>query len=350
MRTKLYRIVCLSALAAAVILPQAWAQDVPQCSLAWSEYPSWSTFGVAHMNKIIDGRPVRQGEVEKKWNVDLVLKVMEYDPSIGAYAAGEVDAVTITNMDTLNVALGRPSVMVLPTSTSWGADATLVPKSITTVEQLKGINCYGLQASVSEYMFDRNLILVDKDPKDFTFKNRDPGAAAMAVQTGNDDCIVVWNPFVLETLKQRTDYHVIFDSTTIPNEIIDSLVFAQESLDKPGGDRCAAAAIDAFYRISQMVDDPDTRDDTLIALGQKFSSLGLQKMRKVVQQTKFYKTPEDGLALMKGDELPEIMKTVYGLWRDKGIVTEDVSIGYGSTGKAVFRFDPSYIERYQKGP
>jgi NitT/TauT family transport system substrate-binding protein len=348
----MFQLVCLSALAATIVAPQIWAQDVPQCSLAWSEYPSWSTFGVAHMNKVIDGRPVRQGEIEKKWNVDLVLKVMEYDPSIAAYAAGEVDAVTITNMDTINVALGRPSVMVLPTSTSWGADATLVPKSVSSVDQLKSTTCYGLEASVSEYMFDRCLSLLGKDPKDFRFKNRDPGAAAMAVQTGNDDCIVVWNPFVLETLKQRSDYHVIFDSTAIPNEIIDSVVFGQDALDRPGGDRCAAATIDAFYRVSQMIEDPDTRDKTLIALGQKFSSLGLQKMRKVVQQTKFYKTPEDGLALMKGDELPEIMKTVYGLWRDKGIVTEDVSIGYGSksaAGRAVFRFDPTYIERYQKG-
>jgi len=28
----------------------------PAFSLAWSEYPAWSAFGVAHVYKIIDGR------------------------------------------------------------------------------------------------------------------------------------------------------------------------------------------------------------------------------------------------------------------------------------------------------
>jgi hypothetical protein len=46
---------------------------------------------------------------------------------------------------------------------------------------------------------------------------------------------VVWNPFVLETLNRRKDTHVLFDSTTLPNEIIDAVVMAQASLDKPGG-------------------------------------------------------------------------------------------------------------------
>ena len=37
------------------------------------------------------------------------------------------------------------------------------------------------------------------------------------------------------------------------------------------------------------------RDDTLVALGAKFSSLGLEDMKLVVQQTKFYKTPQDAM-------------------------------------------------------
>src|SRR4051812_33100189 len=46
----------------------------PQFSLAWSEYPSWSVFGVAHMQKLIDGAAGKQGPLETKWNIDIVLK------------------------------------------------------------------------------------------------------------------------------------------------------------------------------------------------------------------------------------------------------------------------------------
>ena len=35
--------------------------------------------------------------------------------------------------------------------------------------------------------------------------------------------IVVWNPFVIATLASREDVRVLFDSTKIPNEIVDSV-------------------------------------------------------------------------------------------------------------------------------
>src|ERR1051325_586332 len=49
---------------------------VPTFSLAWSEYPSWSVFGVASELGLIDGRQGHQGELEKKWGVDIVLELM----------------------------------------------------------------------------------------------------------------------------------------------------------------------------------------------------------------------------------------------------------------------------------
>ena len=50
--------------------------------------------------------------------------------------------------------------------------------------------------------------------------------------------------------------------------------------------------IETFYAVSQLLEDPVQGDDTLVALGAKFSSLPLEEMQKVVEQTKFYKTAE----------------------------------------------------------
>src|SRR5215211_2116137 len=107
----------------------------PSFSLAWSEYPSWSVFGVAHAEKLIDGAQGRQGPIEKKWNVDIVLKEAEYDPCLTKYGAAQCDAVCITTLDALNPSLTRPSVVILPTSTSAGADALIVPNTITDIKQ-----------------------------------------------------------------------------------------------------------------------------------------------------------------------------------------------------------------------
>lgn len=346
---KLFTQTKLAAASLAVVaVPFTAFAAAPSFSLAWSEYPSWSVFGVAHVNKLIDGRQGRVGPIERKWNVDIVLKEAEYDPCLSMYGSAQCDAVCITDMDVLNPALSRPSTIILPTSTSFGADALIVTESIKDIQALRGRKVYGLAKSVSEYCFVRNLELLGEKESDFKFSNMDPGAAAVAMQQKQKDfdAIIVWNPFVLETLNKRRDTKVLFDSTTIPNEIIDCVAVAQSSLDKPGGKDFACAVIETYYAVNQLIAAPKTRDDTLVALGEKFSHLDLASMKKVVQQTKFYSTPKEGLDVLTGTELPVIMKKVVEFCVKHEITPTAPKVGYGtkqeSPGMAL-RFDPSYI-------
>ena len=320
--------------------------DAPVFSLAWSEYPSWSAFGVAHEVGLINGKRGELGQIEKKWGVDIELKEAEYDPCLVMYGASQCDAVCITNMDVLNPSLSRKSVAILPTSTSNGADALIVTEGIAGVADLKGKKVYGLAKTVSEYCFARNLEILGENEADYSFTNMDPGAAALAMQQkqGGYDAIVVWNPFVLETLNKRADTKVLFDSTSIPGEIIDMVVVAQDSLAKPKGKEFACAIAETFYELSKRIEAPATRDDTLVALGQKFSNLDLESMKKVVEQTQFYKTPAEGLALLKGDKLPGIMEKVVAFCVTHDIVPEKPKVGYGAASDAMLRFDPTYIE------
>ncbi len=325
----------------------------PSFSLAWSEYPSWSVFGVANELKLIDGAEGKQGPIEKKWNVDIVLKEAEYDPCLTMYGAAQCDAVCITTLDALNPSLSRPSVVILPTSTSYGADALIVPNTIKDIRQLRGKKIHGLAKSVSEYCFNRNLELVGEKPADYKFTNMDPGAAAVAFQQkqAETEAIIVWNPFVLETLNKRKDAHVLFDSTTIPNEIIDSVVVAQASLDKPGGKDFACAVIETYYAINKRIADPATKDDTLVALGEKFSHLDLAAMKKVVQQTKFYSTPKAGLDLLTGGEIKSLTAKVTEFCVKQEITASAPKVGYGTKAQAAganLRLDPSYIRLAQE--
>lgn len=321
--------------------------DVPSFSLAWSEYPSWSAFGVAHEVKLINGKEGQLGPIEKKYNVDIVLKEAEYDPCLSMYGAGQCDAVCITNMDILSPSLSRAGVAILPTSTSFGADALIVSQAVADVDQLKNVKVRGLALSVSEYCFARNLEILGKDPKQYQFANMDPGAAALAMQQRQQgfDAIMVWNPFVLDTLNKRKDCRVLFDSTTIPGEIIDMVVVGKRSLEKPGGKQFALAVVDTFYQLNKRMNDPATRDDTLIALGEKFSNLDLASMRKVVQQTKFYGTPEEGIGVYTGDPLKDTMKKVVKFCVDHGMVDKPPIVAYGKEeADASLRFDPSYMQ------
>jgi len=322
--------------------------SVPSFSLAWSEYPSWSTFGVAHELKIIDGAAGKLGPVEEKWGVDIVLKEADYDTCIVMYGAGQCDAACLTNMDSLAPGLTRPAVGILPTSTSDGADACIVTDNIKQVQDLKGKKIYGLAKTVSEYTFVRNLDLLGEREANYQFTNMDPGAAAVAMQQKQSgyEAIVVWNPFVLETLNKRDDVKVLFDSTQIPGEIIDMVVMAADSLAKPKGDAFACAVIEAFYEVNRRIADPATSDDTLVALGEKFSHLELDSMKKVVEQTKFYSTAKQGLALYEGQEIQTTMQQVVKFCVDHEIIEKAAGVAYGSgSEQAALRFDPTYMKR-----
>ncbi len=319
--------------------------EVPSFSLAWSEYPSWSVFGVADAKAIIDGDEGALGPIEEKWGVDIVLKEADYDTCLTFYGSSQTDAVCMTNMDTLAPALTRDAVAILPTSTSVGADACIAV-GVDDLDGLKGKPTLGLELSVSQYCFERNLELQGKTIDDFPFKNMDPGAAAQAMQTNQEgiESIMVWNPFVLQTLRTRKDSKVIFDSSTIPEEIIDMVVVAKDALERPGGEKFAGAVIDTFYEINKMMADPEKGDDTLVAIGEKFSSLKLEDMKEVVKQTQFYATPEAAIELFTKEEFQkETMPLVVDFCASHGIVDNKPTIGFNDDSAQV-NFVTKYLE------
>lgn len=324
-------------------------ESTPVFSLAWSEYPSWSVFGVANEMELIDGEEGAMGELEKKYNVDIVLKEAGYDSCLNMFASENCDAVCMTNMDALIVSPSRDGVAILPTSTSNGADACIVV-GIDKVEDLKGVETYGLKGTVSEYAFVRGLEVMGQDPAEYKFSNQDPAiaAAAMAQKQETHKSIMVWNPFVLQTLNDRPDAKVLFDSSKIPGEIVDMVVVGRNVLEKEGGDAFAKAIIDCFYRMNVEMTKPGSGDEVLVELGKKFSQLGLEDMKTVVKQTQFYSDVDQGIELMTGDQFPETMKTVEKFCVDQQLI-KDPQYGFGTeTGKQLL-FDPSYLQAVKEG-
>lgn len=313
-------------------------------SLAWSEYPSWSVFGVAGELGLIEKEAGKLGSLEKKHNVDIELKFVDYDSCIGLYGSSTVDAVCITNMDILGPANGRASTAILPTSTSNGADAC-VALGKASLEELKGTTTYGLERSVSQYCFERCLESKGLKPADYPFANMDPGAAALAMQTGDAkvQSIIVWNPFVMQTLRLKPEAKVLFDSSSIPEEIVDMVVVANDSLAKPGGDAFAKAIVEAFYEVNRQLADPAKGDETLTALGANFAKLELSDMKTIVQQTKFYDKPAAGAAVFQSDKFRQTtMPAVVSFCASHGIIDKQPSIGFDDA-KAQVNFTDKYL-------
>ncbi|MFN6161570.1 MAG: hypothetical protein ACK57G_19715 [Planctomycetota bacterium] len=316
-------------------------------TLAWSEYPSWSIFGVADDVGLINRLPGAQGSIEKKYNIDIELQLASYDQCIALYGNSQADAVCITNIDILGVAGSRTSVAIVPTSTSAGADACITA-GITTLDGLKGKATRGLEKSVSQYCFDRCLEKRNATNADYPFTQMDPEQAAQTFQgkDPNVQSIMVWNPFVMQSLRSRDDAKVLFSSEEIPEEIIDMVVVGKDVLSKEGGEEFAMAILETFYAMNQRMADPKTADETLVGIGAKFAKLELADMKTVVQQTRFYADPSDAVRLFSSETFQkETMKKVSDFCVKYGMTPQPVALSFG-TGQGVMDFDTSYLKSY----
>lgn len=325
------------------------AQDVPVFTLATSEYPSWSTFLVAQKMGLISKDPTKLGKLEEKYGVKIVIKAVDYDTCLTYYGNAAVDAVCVTNTDTLNPCIGRPGTAIMPTSTSDGADA-VISTVATDIEGLKAIGTHGLSKSVSQYVFQRGLEVKGLDPKDFKFVHLDPGPAATAMQTGsaNVKSICVWNPFKLTVLRKNPKAKVIFTSELIPLEVIDMCVMANDSLKKEGGEAAAKCLCEAYYAVAAAKDNPDTAEATLAALGEDFFSLPPADMKICCTETKFFGQPALGIALFTGDEFKKKMDQVVKTCKDIGIIEKDApTIGYNDPSKHL-NFSTKYMDAVKK--
>lgn len=319
-----------------------------------SEYPSWSTYILAAKAGLFN--PAEGGEhgpLEKKWKVDVVMQPKDYDPCIAAYALGTSDATCITNGDVLNVALSRDSTIILATSYSNGADKVIKRKGLTP-EDMKSVPIYGLKKSVSEFLKVAGMEKLNLDPNDYKFENLDPAAAATALQndTGDVKAICVWNPYAMQTLRTASDVEVWFDSTLIPEVIVDCVVQSNESLKREGGERFAALVCDCYYQVNEKLfsDDQTVADATLTALGKDFSKLPLADMKLVVQETKFYSTPKAGIDLLSSDKFKSTMDYVVAVCQKIEVLKpgEQPTIGYNDPSKQL-NFTTKYMEKVASG-
>lgn len=325
------------------------SEETPVFSLAWSEYVSWSTFGVAHELGILNGNEGEMSELEKKWNIDVVLKEADYDTCIGYYATGTCDAACLTNIDMLPPSFGRPVRAVLPTSTSNGGDAVL-SVAARSVQDLKGMEVYGLDKSVSEYCFWGGLESLGENPSDYTFVGLDPSAAAQSLQTDSPTvkAICVWNPYKRSTLENQPKAQVVFDSTLISGEIVDMVGVGEDSMSREGSDRFCACICEAYYEVCDRLNDPATRNDTLVALGAKFSDLNAEQMEICTTETLFYDTSSKGVEIYDGQPLKDAMQKVVKYCVSSGMCESEPVVNYGvSTPDGNLTFDSRFMEMVQ---
>ena len=347
--SKLLKGVVAAAASIALALPAAEAAEKKDFKVAWSIYVGWMPWGYAADTGIV-----------KKWadKYGITIEVKQFNDyveSINQYTAGAFDAVTLTNMDAVSIpaAGGVDTTVVITGSASNGNDAIIL-KGKDKLEDIKGQTVNLVEFSVSHYLLARALESVKLAEKDVKGVNTSDADLASAYKTPDVTAVVTWKPIV-STILESPDAKNVFDSSSIPGEIIDMMVANTEVVKANPNFAKALAGI--WYDTMKAMGEGTAAKEAMA----KASGTDLKGYEEQLATTKLFSDPKDAVAFVTGAELKTTSEKVSTFLFDKALLGKDAkspgAIGiefpdksvFGETGNVKLRFDATYMQAAADG-
>jgi len=219
--------------------------------IAYSDWPGWVAWEIA---------------IQKGWfkeaGVDVEFMWFDYVPSMDAYVAGKVDAVTMTNGDALVTgATGKPSVGIIINDFSNGNDMIVAAPGIETIKDLKGKKVGLEEGFVSHLLLLTGLQQNGMKAGDVTIINTPTNETPQVLASKAVDAIGAWQPNSGQALKVLPGSKPIFTSADAPGIIYDLLYVSPESLEKRRDDWMKVTEV--WYRIVDYMKAEENLDDVL---------------------------------------------------------------------------------------
>ena len=219
--------------------------------IGYSDWPGWVAWEVA---------------IEKEWfkkaGVDVKFEWFDYVASMDAFAAGQLDAVPMTNGDTLVTgASGGKGVMILLNDYSNGNDMIVARPGIKSVKELKGKKVGVEIGFVGHLLLLNALEKSGLTEKDVELVNVPTNETPQVLASGDVDAIVAWQPNSGQALALVPGSTRIYSSADEPGLIYDVLAVTPTSLAARRDDW--KKVIKVWYQVVDYLMDPKTRDDAI---------------------------------------------------------------------------------------
>lgn len=347
------RLVLGAACALLAFQAPAFAEPKKEFNIAWTIYVGWMPWPYAADAGIV-----------KKWadkyGITInVTQINDYVESINQYTAGKFDGVTITNMDALTIpaAGGVDSTILLTGDFSNGNDG-IVSKTAKSVAELAGQNINLVELSVSHYLLARALETAGLAEKDINVVNTSDADMVGAFKAPDTTTVVTWNPLLAEVMTEP-GAALLFDSSKIPGEIIDTLTVNTEVLaDNPDFGKALAGI---WYETMALVADPGDKGKEARAAMGALSGTDLAGFDAQLAATKLFDKAADAVAFNEGAEVKKTMDLVRTFSFDHGLLGEGapdkdvIGIAFpdgevlGSKDNIKLRFDSAYMKLAAEG-
>lgn len=281
---------------AALLMVSSFSNAVAEpLKIGYSDWPGWVAWEVG---------------IEKGWfkeeGVDVQFEWFDYVASMDAFAAGQLDAVGMTNGDTLVTgSTGAKGIMFLMNDYSNGNDMIIGKAGIKSVKDLKGKKI-GVEVGFVGHLLLLNAL--EKNgltEKDVELVNVPTNETPQVLASGDVDAIVAWQPSSGIALQQVPGSTAIYTSADEPGLIYDLLAVSPQSYAARKDDWKKVAKV--WYRIVDYIKNPETFDSAIKIMA---SRVGLKpaEYKSFVEGTKILTLEEAKEFFKKG----EGFKSLYG--------------------------------------
>ena len=249
------------------------AQAAEPLKIGYSDWPGWVAWEVA---------------IEKGWfkeaGVDVNFEWFDYVASMDAFAAGKLDAVAMTNGDTLVTgSSGAQGVMIIVNDYSNGNDMIVARPGITSVKDLKGKKIGVEVGFVSHLMLLNALEAAGLTESDVELVNVPTNETPQVLASGDVDAIVAWQPSSGQALAQVPGSTAISTSKDAPGLIYDVLAVSPASLASRKADWEKVAKV--WYQTVDYIYDEKTQADALAIMAARVG-VAADKYKPILDGTK----------------------------------------------------------------
>nr|WP_276046556.1 MULTISPECIES: putative urea ABC transporter substrate-binding protein [unclassified Sphingomonas] len=317
-------------------------------TIGWSIYTGWMPWPYA-----------QQAGIVKKWadkyGINIrVLQVNDYVESVNQYAAGKLDGVVATTMDALTIpaAGGKDTTVLLIGDYSNGNDGVVL-KDGRSMADIKGRSVKLVELSVSHFLLARGLELNGLKLADVKTVNTGDADIVGAFASPSVTAVATWNP-QLSTIRATPGATEVFDSSKIPNEILDTLNVSTETLKANPNLGKALAGI--WYETMAIMARNDATGRAARAAMAKAAGTSEASFDDQLKTTHLYARAQDAVAYAENPDLVTVTDRVrqfsfaHGLFGPSAKSVDAIGISFPG-GKALgdpknikLRFDPSYMK------
>ncbi len=280
-------------LVAAAILGGGAPLQAEPLKIGYSDWPGYTLFEVA-----------KQKGWFKEAGLDVDLVWFDYLPSLDAFAAGKIDAVTVVATDALvNGANGAKSKIVGLLDFSEGSDMIVGAPGIGSIKDLKGKKV-GIELTLVEHLLLLKALEANGlKQSDVELVNTATNETPQTLASGKVAAIGAWYPNSGQALKQVPGSKALFTSADSKGLIYDVLAVNPTSYAAHKEDWSKIVAI--YHRAVDYLADSKTRDEAVKIMAAKVGADPADYARNV-PGTHFLTLKEAKAAFKKGPGLDSV--------------------------------------------